>query len=351
MSLGRVRPEHQLDEARLRDWLTTHVAALPGAPPEVLQFDAGQSNPTFLLRWPDRSVVLRKKPPGPLLPRAHAIEREARILRALAQTDVPVPQVLGLCEDATVIGTPFFLMEFLEGRIVWDARCPDQTPDERRAMYAEMVRVLAALHTVDIDAVGLSDFGRRGQYVSRQIRTWTKQYRLAETDPIEAMEHLVTWLPAHAPLEEPVSLAHGDFRIDNLVWHPTEPRIIGVLDWELSTVGNPMADVAYSCLPYLVQTPYHPPIGPMAGSESGIPPMEEHLAAYAEQAGVTEIPDLPFYLAFSLFRIAAILQGVYARGLQGNASSTRALKMGELARGAADAAWTIARSERATTGT
>ena len=340
---GDVRTGHELDVAALGKWLETHVRGGDPTPFELSQFDAGQSNPTYLLSWPDEKLVLRKKPPGKLLPKAHMIEREAQVMAALAATDVPVPRMRGLCEDPSVIGTPFFVMEFLEGRILWDARLPDQSTEVRATMYRELARVLAALHSVEIDAAGLSEFGRRGNYFARQIATWTKQYRLAETEPIEAMEQLMGWLPEHIPDDDTTTLVHGDYRLDNLMWHATEPRVIGVLDWELSTLGHPMADVAYSCVPFLMPTPYHPPIGALAGGDSGIPTMEEHVAAYCAFTGREGIPDLPFYLSFSMFRLASILQGVFARGQQGNASSSRALKMGALARDAADAAWRTAK--------
>ena len=342
--LGDVREGHEIDEAKLHAWLREHVREGDDTPFTLRQFDAGQSNPTYLLEWPDQKAVLRKKPPGELLPKAHMVEREARVFAALAETDVPVPPMLGLCEDPEVIGTTFFVMGFLEGRILYDARLPDAAPEVRSAMYLEMVTTLARLHGVDLEATGLTDYGRRGNYFERQIGTWTKQYRRAETETIEGMERLIEWLPKHVPDDETTTLVHGDFRIDNLMWHPTEPRVIGVLDWELSTLGHPMADVAYSCLPFFMPTPHHPPIGDVAGHASGIPTMEQHIAAYCALTGRPGIPDMPFYLAFSMFRIAAIVQGVYKRGIQGNASSTRALMMGAMVKEAAKAAWSMVES-------
>ena len=341
--LGDIREQHRFDEVALHGWLVEHVRGGDTTAFEVKQFDAGQSNPTFLVRFPDQQMVLRKKPPGQLLPKAHMVEREARVMQALADTDVPVPRVLGTCDDASVVGTPFFVMEFLQGRILWDARLPEQTPQTREAMFAEMVRVLGALHMVDVDAVGLGDYGRRGNYFERQIATWTKQYRRAETDTIEAMDQLIAWLPEHVPEDDTTALVHGDFRLDNLMWHPTDPRVIGVLDWELSTLGHPMADLAYSCVPFLMGTPYHPPLREVPPEDApGLPSMQQHIAAYCAITGRGGIPELPFYLAFSMFRVASILQGVYARGQQGNASSTSALRMGALARRAAEAAWMTA---------
>ena len=341
-SLTEIREAHRFDEEALSSWLQEHVRGGDPTRPTVRQFNAGQSNPTFLLEWPDQKAVLRKKPPGKLLPKAHAVEREARVMAALQGTEVPVPRVLGLCEDPAIIGTSFFVMEHLDGRIIWDARLPGERPETRAAMWAEMERVLAALHGVDLEATGLSEFGSKGSYFERQIAVWSKQYRRAETERIEAMEQLITWLPANVPPDDQTALVHGDFRIDNLVWHPTEPRVVGVLDWELSTLGHPLADVAYTCLPFFMDSPHHPAIGAMAGGDTGIPSMDEHIAAYCRLTGRDGIPELPFCLSFSMFRIASILQGVYARGIQGNASSTKALQMGELAKTAAAAAWSIA---------
>ncbi len=346
-ALGPVREGHQFDEEALFSWLAAHVDGFDPASAQVRQFDAGQSNPTFRVDslrgdGSELKLVLRKKPPGKLLPKAHAVEREARVMAALQGTEVPVPRIYGLCEDAGLIGTPFFAMEYLDGRIIWDARLPEESPEVRAAMWAEMVRVLAALHSVDLGTTGLSDYGRQGSYFERQIAVWTKQYRRAETERIEAMEQLMVWLPANVPAIDETALVHGDFRIDNLVWHPTEPRVIGVLDWELSTLGHPLADVAYTCLPFFMDSPHHPAIGAMAGGDTGIPEMQAHIAAYCALTGREGIPDLPFCLSFSMFRIASILQGVYKRGIQGNASSTKALQMGELAKTAAAAAWSIA---------
>lgn len=341
--LGPVREGHRFDEEALFSWLADKVAGFEPAGASVRQFDAGQSNPTFRVDSGALRLVLRKKPPGRLLPKAHMVEREARVMAALQDSAVPVPRVLGLCEDPELIGTAFFVMELLEGRILWDGRLPEQSPELRAAMWAEMARVLAALHTVDLEATGLSDYGRQGSYFARQIAVWSKQYRRSETEHIEAFEELMEWLPAHIPADDQTTLVHGDFRIDNLVWHPTEPRVVGVLDWELSTLGHPLADVAYTCLPFLMDSPHHPAIGVRPDPATGLPSMEEHLAAYCRLTGREGIPDLPFCLAFSMFRIASILQGVYARGVQGNASSTKALQMGALAKTAAAAAWDIAR--------
>jgi aminoglycoside phosphotransferase (APT) family kinase protein len=336
-SVGPVREEHRFDEITLEAYLQDHVPGF-GAGLEVLQFDRGQSNPTFVLIAAGQRYVLRKKPPGALLPRAHLVEREYRVMEALAPTGVPVPRMLHLCHDPSVLGTAFFIMEHLDGRQFWDASLPALLPTERRALHVEMVRVLATLHGVDYESRGLSDFGKPGSYFERQLSRWTRQYRAAETELIPSMERLIASLPAHVPAEDATALVHGDYRLDNLVFHPSEPRILGVLDWELSTLGNPLADLAYLCQTYHVATPYHGALAPVAGGDSGIPTEEETVALYCQLTGRSAIPEWTFYLAFSMFRLAAIVQGVYRRGLEGNASSTRALELGRLVREQADAA-------------
>jgi len=248
-----------------------------------------------------------------------------------------------LCEDPDVIGTTFFVMEHVEGRVLWDGSLPGQSPEQRRAIHAEMLRVLAALHRVDPDEVGLGDYGRRGNYFARQLSTWTRQYRASETGTIDAMEKLIDWLPAHIPDDDSVGIAHGDYRLDNMIFAADEPRVCALLDWELSTLGHPLADLAYLCMAYHLRTPYSPCLAPLAGPESGIPTEGEVLAEYCRMTGRDEIPNWPFYIAFSIFRLAAILQGVYKRGLDGNASSTRALELGALVEGGAAVAWRLVR--------
>lgn len=329
--------------------LANHLAPrLPGLQPPLTaeRFSGGQSNPTYAIddaagrRW-----VLRSKP-GPvarLLPSAHAIEREYRVLDALAGSAVPVPRVLTLCEDESVTGRAFYLMERVEGRIFWDPRLPDVPRDERAAIYAAMARTQAALHAIDPAGIGLADYGAQGNFYARQIGRWSKQYRAAETDRIEAMEALMAWLPTRIPAETPARIVHGDFRIDNLVFHPEEPRVIAVLDWELSTLGDPLADFAYHLLPWFT------PPGAMRGlagcdlAELGIPTMEQHVQSYCTASGRSEgIPDLPFCIAYNLFRLAAIAQGIAQRARQGTASSDKAREAGALARPVAELAWRIA---------
>lgn len=332
MNLTEVRAAHRFDEAALAGYLARELPGFSGAL-KVRQFDAGQSNPTFLLELGGRRYVLRKKPPGRLLPKAHMVEREYRVMKALAKTDVPVPAVLLLCEDPAIIGTTFFVMEHLDGRVLWDAA------KQSRAIHDEMIRVLATLHLVDYEAVGLGDFGKPGNYFERQISRWTRQYHASQTDDIESMNRLIDWLPRNVPEDDATSLVHGDFRIDNLIFHGSEPRVIGVVDWELATLGHPLADLAYLCQAYHVELPHQPRIE--GGGE--VPMEEEVIGAYCRLTGRQGVPDWPFYLAFSIFRLAAIAQGVYKRGLDGNASSTRALELGRLVKILSDAAWNLVR--------
>lgn len=337
------RAAHRFDETKLSQWLSECAPELGTGPLRVQQFDAGQSNPTFLIDRGEARWVLRKKPPGKLLPKAHAVEREHRVMAALADTGVPVPNVFALCEESGVIGTPFVLMEHVEGRIFFDATMPDETPAMRAAVFAQMPPVLAALHGVDFEAVGLGDFGRPGNYFARQISTWTRQFRAAETEVIAPMNALMVWLEQHIPQDEHTTLVHGDFRLDNLVFHPTEPRVIAVLDWELSTLGHPLADLGYNCMSWVIDSPYHTCLAPMAGAQTGIPTMEAHIASYRASAQFPVPDDLRFPIAFSLFRSAAIIQGVYKRGLQGNASSQRALELGRMVRICAQGGWDLVR--------
>ena len=336
-TIGPVRPEHRFDEDALQAWLRDHVREGRPDVAVIEQFDAGQSNPTFRLTYPDEQWVLRKKPPGDLLPKAHQVLREARVMKALSSTPVPVPEIGGSCDDPSVIGTDFFVMRLVQGRIIKDGRLPGVSPADRGAMGQQTARVLAAIHAVDLEATGLSDFGRHGGYVERQIATWSKQYERAATDPIPAMDQLMAWLPANIPADDATTLVHGDYRVDNLIWHPEAPEVVAVLDWELSTLGHPLADLAYASLPYLIMTPYHPPLSSVS-RDTELLTLDEMLQAYVDASG-RQIDDLDYYLAFSMFRLVSILQGVYARGLQGNASSTSALAMGDLARALADFAW------------
>ena len=325
-----IRAGHALDTAALAAYLAGHFDVSGLA---VSQFRGGQSNPTFLLEAGGRRYVLRKKPPGVLLPSAHMIEREYRVMHALRDTGVPVIATRLLCEDPAVIGTPFYVMDFAEGRVFRDPALPELDAAARAAVYEEMAAVLARLHAVDWRAVGLEGFGKPTGYLSRQIALWTRQYEAARTHPIPAMDELIAWLPSHVPPDEATTIAHGDFRMENLMFDPTEPRVIGVLDWELATLGHPLADLAYNCMIFHLP-PETPNLGGLAGRDLaalGIPDEAAYLELYARAAGRTGIADYAFFLAFGFFRFAAIAQGVYARALAGNASSPDAVPLGLLA--------------------
>jgi aminoglycoside phosphotransferase (APT) family kinase protein len=339
--LTDVREAHRFDEASLTRYLEEHLEGFRG-PLTVRQFEGGQSNPTYLLRAPSGEYVLRKKPPGTLLPTAHMVEREFRVLSALRDTDVPVAKALALCEDPAVIGTTFFVMEFVRGRVFWDPTLPDESPTERQAIYDAMNDVLAKLHGVDYRAVGLEDYGKPGNYFARQIKRWSSQYLAAKTEEFPEMDRLMEWLPGNVPDDDTTSIVHGDYRLDNMIFHPEEPRVIALLDWELSTLGHPLADLAYNCMPYHATRSGTPGLSSVGAGGTGIPTEAEYVAAYCRRTGRQSIPKFEFYLAFSLFRLAAITQGVYQRSLQGNASSTRAKTAIVTARVSGKAAWEVA---------
>jgi aminoglycoside phosphotransferase (APT) family kinase protein len=341
--LQEVTERHRFDVARLADYLTRHLPGFSG-PLEVKQFQGGQSNPTYLLTTPNRRYVMRSKP-GPaakLLPSAHAIEREFRVMRALAGQGIPVPEVLLLVEDESLIGRAFFVMEHVAGRILWDQSLPGMTPGERAAIYDEMNRVIAALHSVDVEAAGLADYGKAGNYFARQISRWSKQYQASETEPIEAMNRLIEWLPQHIPPGDETTVVHGDYRLDNLIFHPTEAKIVAILDWELSTLGHPLADFSYHCMSWHIPPGQFRGIAGLDLAALGIPSESEYIRRYCQRTGRSGIEHWDFYLAYNLFRIAAILQGVYKRALEGIASSNNALEAGKRARGLAELGWQMA---------
>jgi aminoglycoside phosphotransferase (APT) family kinase protein len=338
--LGPVREAHRFDEAALGRYLAERLPEA-GRLIEVQQFEGGQSNPTFLVVCEGARLVLRKKPPGKLLPTAHQIDREYRVMNALAGSAVPVPRMRLLCDDPALIGTEFYLMDHVGGRIFRDPTLPGVEPAARSAIYSEMVRVLAALHGVDWAAAGLADFGKPTGYMTRQISRWSQQYQAAKTDDIPAMDRLMEWLPAHVPADDTTTIAHGDFRLDNMIFHPTEPRVLALLDWELATLGHPLCDVAYSCMVYHVDLLHRPSLKTVS-PDSGIPSESQYVAAYCHLTGLAGIDNYSFFMAFSLFRSASIIQGVYKRGLQGNASSARALDLGSLVKGLCDTAWSMA---------
>lgn len=317
---------HRFDEQQLLDYLSSHVESFSG-PLSVRQFKGGQSNPTYLLDSASGRYVLRRKPPGKLLKSAHAVDREFRIISALYATGFPVPRPLVLCEDDAVIGTTFFVMEFVEGRIFWDLDLPDLVPAERATIYDNVNETIARLHNLDYAAIGLEDFGKPGNYFARQISRWSGQYRASETDKVEAMDLLMEWLPENIPDDDSASIVHGDFRLDNMIIHPTEPRVIAVLDWELSTIGHPLADFTYHLMTWQMPEIGIGSVG-LAGKpleELGIPDEETYLQRYCERTGrQAGIPNRNFYSAFNFFRLAAILQGIAGRVRDGTAASAHA---------------------------
>jgi len=333
-----VRTAHVFDVGALTDYLAVNVPGFEG-PLAVRQFRGGQSNPTFLLCAADGQYVMRKKPPGKLLASAHQVDREYRVIRALADTGVPVPRTYVLCEDDSVIGSAFYIMDYVPGRIFRDPQLPDLKPQERAAVYDSMNDVMARLHQVDYRAVGLDDFGKPGNYCARQIGRWTKQYEAAKTDTIEPMDNLIAWLPQHIPRGDETCIVHGDFRLENSIFHPTEPRMVAMLDWELSTLGHPLADLAYNCMLYHLNSPTQGTLVGLDYATSGIPSESDYVAAYCRRTGRAGVEHWDFYLAFALFRLAAIAQGVYKRGLDGNASSDQAMSYGAICALLAHLAW------------
>jgi aminoglycoside phosphotransferase (APT) family kinase protein len=331
---------------RLEIWMGANIEGFRGRA-AAERFAGGQSNPSYRIDADSGQYVLRRKPPGPLLPSAHAVDREFRVMRALADTPVPVPRVYALCEDDSVIGSAFYVMEYLDGRIFWDQRLPEiADPAERGAMFDSMNAVVAALHGVDYRAVGLGDFGRPGNYMGRQIARWSRQYRASETEPIAAMDRLIDWLPVHLPPEGAPAVVHGDYRMDNLVFHKTEPAVIGVLDWELSTIGDPLADFAYHCMTWRVTPELFRGLGGIDFAAAGIPDEPAYVASYCRRTGRDAIPSWDFYMVYSLFRIAAILQGIAKRAIDGTAASAEAAEIGRIARPLAEQAWQLAEALR-----
>jgi len=326
----------------LGDYLRTQGLADAG-PIEATVLAGGQSNPTYRLTVPDgRNYVLRTKPPGVLLASAHAIDREYRVMRALQDSPVPVPRMLAYCDDDSLLGTPFFVMEFLRGRVLMDQSLPGMTPGERRAIYQEMRRVIAALHAVDYAAVGLADYGKHGNYVGRQIARWSRQCRAATVPITPAMERLMDWLPQYLPQDDETTLVHGDYRLDNLVLHPTEARVIGVLDWELSTLGHPLADLAYLCMAWRIPSTLWRGIGGLDLTALGIPQEQDYVAGYEQATGRQAAEHWDFYLAYNLFRMAAILHGIAQRARDGNAASADAEQTGAKAGPLAELGWQAA---------
>ncbi|MCV2361122.1 phosphotransferase [Paucibacter sp. TC2R-5] len=355
---GTKAPSQAIDSDALALWLGKHLSGFAG-PLSIEQFKGGQSNPTYKLNTSGRAYVMRSKPAAvaKLLPSAHAIEREFMVMSALAGSEVPVPQMLALCEDESLIGRAFYIMEFIPGRVLWDPALPGMSAPERSAIYAEMNRVIAALHRINPQAIGLGNYGKPGNYFERQIGRWSKQYLASltvNTAPIEAMDRLMAWLPANIPASalDPaeVSIVHGDFRLDNLVFHPEQARVVAVLDWELSTLGHPLADFSYHCMTWHIHS--SSAARGLAGLDLaalGIPFEPDYLRRYCERCGRSDLEQLQrdwnFYLAYNLFRIAAILQGIAKRVSTGTASSAQAQAAGAGARPLADLAWTFAQRQ------
>jgi aminoglycoside phosphotransferase (APT) family kinase protein len=333
-----VRAQHRFDEARLAAWMTQHVDGFRG-PIAVEQFRGGQSNPTFRLAAGGRQYVLRRKPPGKLLPSAHAVDREYRVITALREAGIPVARTYALCLDDDVIGTAFYVMDYVEGRVFWDPTLPGLSPAERRGLYDAMNNVIARLHKVDYAALGLADFGKPGNYVIRQIDRWTRQYRASETEKIDAMDRLIDWLPQNVPPGDETSIVHGDYRLDNMIFHPSEPRILAVLDWELSTLGNPLGDFAYHMMAWRLRPEEYRGLAHADLAALGIPGEEEYRALYCRRTRRDGIPHWDFYLAYNMFRLAAILQGIMGRVVEGTAANPRALQSGRRARAMAEAGW------------
>lgn len=349
MGTKPVSERQRFDVDALAGWMRAHVDGFGGAGLTVEQFKGGQSNPTFKLTTGHgsdaRHYVLRTKP-GPaakLLPSAHAIDREFRVMDALQRAGFPAPRQYALCLDEAVIGRAFYVMDYVEGRVLWDQSLPGMSVEERAAIYDELNRVIARLHTLDAGALGLADYGKPGNYFARQIERWTRQYQASATEPIEAMDRLIEWLPAHIPPGDQSAIVHGDYRLDNMIFHPTEPRILAVLDWELSTLGHPLADFSYHCLSWHIPPGKFRGIAGLDLAALGIPGLDDYVAAYARRTGLQlRAEDMHFYLAYNLFRLAGIMQGIMKRYVDGTASSAQALENGKAARPMAEMAWQFA---------
>ena len=335
-----VEERHRIDAGRLEDFLRMHLEGFRG-PLQVEQFKGGQSNPTYRITAGGKRYALRRKPPGKLLPSAHAVDREFKVIKALHGVGFPVARPYVLCEDDAVIGTAFYVMDCIDGRILWDQTLPGMSKTGRRAIWEELNRVIALLHGIDYKAVGLEDFGKAGSYIERQVGRWSKQYIASETVKIEAMDNLIAWLPKNVPATDETTIVHGDYRLDNTVFHPTEPRILAVLDWELSTLGDPLADFSYHCMSW------HIPPGKFRGVEGlpleelGIPSEREYVEMYFRRTGRKGIDPSTwdYYMAYNLFRIAAILQGIAKRVLDGTAASEHAREAGSRAPLMAELGW------------
>ncbi len=333
-----VPERHRFDISNLDRYLREHVEGYTGGL-ELEQFKGGQSNPTFMLKSGKRRYVLRRKPPGKLLPSAHAVDREYRVITALHASGFPVAKTYCLCEDDAIIGTAFYVMDCVVGRVLWDPALPGMDQRQRGAHFDELNRVIAQLHCVDYAAIGLADYGKPGNYIERQINRWIKQYRASETERIEAMEKLIEWLPENVPRGDETTIVHGDYRMDNVIFHPTEPRILAVLDWELSTLGHPLADFSYHCMTWRLTPGQFRGMMGIDFEALGIPTEQDYVAAYCRRTGRGHIPHWDFYMAYNMFRLAGILQGIMGRVNDGTAASAHALEQGKRARPMAEAGW------------
>ncbi|MFM2301742.1 MAG: hypothetical protein RLZZ84_1478 [Pseudomonadota bacterium] len=342
--VGTVEPEgaDRLDTAKLTEWMNANVAGFQG-PLKLTKFKGGQSNPTYKIEAPSGNYVLRRKPFGPLLPSAHAVDREYKVQAALAKAGWTVAPQYGLCTDDRVVGSWFYVMGMVDGRTIWDGAMPNDTPDYRRATYNAMIDTLAGLHAVDVDQAGLSDYGKPGNYFGRQVERWTKQYKLAETEHMESMERLIAFLGATLPEQTRTSVVHGDYRIDNMIWAKTEPKVLAVLDWELSTLGDPLADFTYVAMAWVTENGGRSGVMDLDRKALGIPELEEVVERYCAATGRSSVPDMNWYFAYNFFRLAGIMQGIKKRVIDGTASSSHAKAMSERVQPLADRAWEFAR--------
>lgn len=336
-----VPEKDRLDEAKLAAWMAANVADFEG-PITLSRFKGGQSNPTYRIDTPGRAYVLRRQPFGPLLPSAHAVDREYRVIAALHPTGFPVPTPYGLCTDRGVIGAMFYVMGVAEGRNLWDGSLPGYAPAERRAIYDAMIDTLAALHAVDHEAIGLGDYGKPGNYFERQVARWTKQYKASETETIPEVDRLIEWLPRTVPVQDRVSIVHGDYRIDNMIFAPAQPRVIAVLDWELSTLGDPLADFSYFLMNWVTEPEGRSGVKGLDYEALGIPTLEQAVARYCAKTGRDGLPELNWYFAYNLFRLTGIVQGIKKRIVDGTASSPQAEATAARVPGLAAAAWHFA---------
>jgi len=329
------------DPRKLEAWMAENVAGFAG-PLTLAKFKGGQSNPTYRVDTPGKSYVLRRQPFGPLLPSAHAVDREYRVMAGLHPTGFPVPHPFGLCIDPEVLGAKFFVMDMMQGRSLWDGGLPGMAPEERRATYNAMCDTLAQLHNTDFDTAGLGDYGKPGNYFERQVARWTKQYKLAETEPMPAVEKLIEWLPRTPPEQTRTSIVHGDYRIDNMIFAPDQPKVIALLDWELSTLGDPLADFSYMLMSWVTEPEGRSGVKGLTGPETGIPTIREMTERYCAATGRDGVPDLNWYFAYNLFRLTGIVQGIKKRIVEGTASSAHAERSAAGVYRLADAAWAFA---------